>query len=281
MKEIISASRRTDLPRFFLDETIESFERGFIELVNPFNKKPYNVIIDKENVGAIVWWSKDYKVFLDRFDYFKKFNNFFQFTLNGYSDSHVQKLLEIGVTSSLDERIAQAKKLSEIKSPECITWRFDPIVFWVENNDVKNNLGDFEYISESLGGLGIERCVISFCDWNYRKVVRRAEKRGFKYLRTDMDEKKKYAKNLAVINKKNGIQTYSCASDALVDGEYVKKSRCIDGDLLGKIFGIDFSLSKDAGQREECGCTKSRDIGDYNQKCKHYCLYCYSNPLYQ
>jgi len=37
-------------------------------------------------------------------------------------------------------------------------------------------------------------------------------------------------------------------------------------------------MKKDPSQRKACRCTYSRDIGDYAQRCRHSCLYCYANP---
>jgi hypothetical protein len=40
------------------------------------------------------------------------------------------------------------------------------------------------------------------------------------------------------------------------------------------------SDNRDKGQREFCGCMKSKDIGEYNT-CVHLCEYCYANATKQ
>ena len=300
MKNIISASRRTDLPRWFLKPTIEAFKKESITLMNPFNNIPYSVSLRPDDIHSIVWWSKDYKKFVEsnNIEFFSRYNNFFQFTLNGYSQEKMQSFLEGGITSSLDERIAQMKILVDTFSPLQVTWRFDPIIVWKENTSIpdiesflqiegegltylaEQYLRDFEYLSGRIGKMGVSRCVISFVQY-YGKVLSRLN-RKFKenlgpFRDPPLEEKIEIARRLAIINKKNGIETFSCANDSIVDGKLIQKSHCIDGDLLEKLFSERASKSKDKGQRLECGCTNSRDIGAYNQKCQHSCLYCYGN----
>jgi len=50
-------------------------------------------------------------------------------------------------------------------------------------------------------------------------------------------------------------------------------------DNTDSLFGDDYLPNiklKDKGQRKECGCIMSKDIGMYNT-CNHLCTYCYAN----
>ncbi len=281
MKKIISASRRTDLPRWHLQETMENFKKEEVTLFNETSKQNYTITLKKDEIYCIVWWSRDYSIFLKQpyLDFFKQYNNFFQISLLGYMNPFIQKKLEPGVTSSLDERIEQVYKLVEEFSPKQIQWRFDPIVFWKSDEDgkIKHNLGDLKTISGCLGDMGVKRCVISFTTW-YAKSRKRAEIRNFPYHDPSEELKKKIAIKIAKINYNNKIRTYACADDPIVDDKLILKSHCIDGYVLEKLFKGKITKARDTAQRGQCGCTKSFDIGSYNQKCKHMCLPCYANP---
>jgi hypothetical protein len=282
---IISASRRTDLPRWYLDQTLVFFEQGYVELVNPFNQQPYRVDLTRENVKCIVWWSKDYQYYLENREavkFFSKFNQLFQFTINGYQNWDIAHLLEPGVTSSLDERIGQVRQLARVFSPQQVLWRFDPITFWKTiGGEEMNNTVDFPTISEALGNIGIKRCHIAFADL-YAKFKKRAMARfGNKVMfhEETIEKKREIAHGIAIINKYHGITTYSCAHDEIVnEDDGIFKAHCIDGELINLTFNLDMGVKKDPGQRNECGCAVSKDIGRYDQKCKHCCVYCYANP---
>lgn len=106
------------------------------------------------------------------------------------------------------------------------------------------------------------------------------------------------------------LEICACAEKADLSHHEILPSKCIDASLLLKVFGddptlVDFltktpckrpfevnepdlfsapsaeekkiiTLRKDPGQREECGCAESKDIGMYNT-CLHGCVYCYAN----
>lgn len=107
------------------------------------------------------------------------------------------------------------------------------------------------------------------------------------------------------------ITIATCCEDVDLSHYGIEKNHCIDGELLKKLFPDDTALMhylntgkeleeqsseldlfgssipsvmkiipieklKDKGQRESCGCIKSKDIGMYNT-CMHFCVYCYAN----
>ena len=63
-----------------------------------------------------------------------------------------------------------------------------------------------------------------------------------------------------------GIMHNKCVDPVLIKRISPELSEYIDGD----------ACRKDKGQRLECGCMKSKDIGQYNT-CPHLCKYCYAN----
>ena len=151
LKIVLSASRRTDIPAFYMPWFMEGIEKGWFEVKNPYTGKIRTVPATPMDVHTIVFWSKDFGPFLSK-GYGellekKGYHLFFNFTLNSASPD-----LEPGVPL-LEERLKQLRELALRFSPESILWRFDPICLYRTEAGDKNNLGDFEQIATAACGL--------------------------------------------------------------------------------------------------------------------------------
>jgi len=70
------------------------------------------------------------------------------------------------------------------------------------------------------------------------------------------------------------MQLTMCSQSAYSRANGVKEARCIDAQRLSDIAGYRIR-AKLKGNRKECGCYESKDIGDYDT-CPHGCVYCYA-----
>ena len=133
---VISASRRTDIPAFYMKWFMEHIEKGFFETINPYNGVKKVIDASCANIHTIVFWSKNFRPFLESGsgEKLKKmgYNLFFNFTINSQS-----KLLEPNIPP-LEERFAQLEELCCKFKPETINWRFDPICFYRPDNSGNN-----------------------------------------------------------------------------------------------------------------------------------------------
>ena len=263
-----------------------SINRGWIVVTNPFNRKVSIVPATPDKVHTIVFWSKNFGLFLEK-GYGEAlldmgYHLFFNFTIN--SDS---PLLEPNVPP-LMARIQQLTDLCDHYPIESINWRFDPICFFKTSDiqrEIQNNLTDFQMIAQKAFQLGIRRCITSFMD-DYAKIRKRiASKPGFIFIDPSLEKKKAILIWMKKILHTKKIELHTCceteALKALPIDSGIVKSACIPNDHLMKIYGGNLSLKKDTGQRTKrgCGCKISVDIGSYQQHpCYHNCLFCYANP---
>ncbi|MBP9022771.1 MAG: DUF1848 domain-containing protein [Spirochaetes bacterium] len=292
---IISASRATDIPAFYSDWLINRFDHGYSAKINPYDRSKISYI-SLENVKAIVFWSKNPKPLIDKLNYFdcRNISYYFQFTLNDYEKEY----LEPGIPK-LNERIETFQRLSEKIGKEKVIWRFDPLI--------KTDITSYEELIERLMKIAYiiipftNKLVFSFAEIeSYRKVRRAFNSRKDLFSKPPEDyqaaeeDKIDFVRKLsaAIPELKNlnpNFQIASCA-DAIDYSAYgIIPNRCVDDELLLKIsddeqlhrflrpdlFRDDYYL-KDRGQRKNCGCVVSRDIGAYDS-CPHFCLYCYAN----
>ncbi len=280
-KTVVSASRRTDIPAFFYEWLQEVLKKGHVELANPlFQTKTYTVDLRPENVHSIVLWSKNFKHVLDAPMHLDNYNLYFQYTINNYSKALEPNVPEYKYTLKVLDGLL--KKYN----PNQFNIRFDPIIISIkaENNPTPQNpekarLYAFENMCRDMSIFGINRITTSYLSL-YNHVKKTIERENIGVIFLDEEKQVSFFESMVEIADKYGITLYSCASPIIERVNSINKGHCIDGQLLEQLFGGKVKKSKDRGQRDECGCSCSKDIGEYangfkGMRCLHGCKYCY------
>lgn len=294
---IISASRSTDIPAFYAKWFINRLRAGYCVWYNPFNQQPMYVAF--KNTKAVVFWSKNPKPlipYLDELDE-RGIHYYFQFTLNDYDSEKLEPNV-----SSMEKRIETFQELSNKIGKEKVIWRFDPLIM-SDKIGIDELLNKVENIGTQLKGY-TEKLVFSFADIGniYKKVENNLKRLNINYREFTPQTMNEFAKGLQELNKNWHFSLATCAEQIDLKQYGVEHNRCIDGELMKRIFAEDtdfvYYLSygkmpkknslfpteipkkevnlKDKGQRKICGCMISKDIGMYNT-CPHFCVYCYAN----
>lgn len=279
MKKVVSASRRTDLVAFFPEWFASVLGKKGAEVQGP-SGSTYEVDLDPDAVHTVVLWSKNFQNMIDNFaglrDLLLDYDQLFcHFTITGLGGSFIER----GVPP-YRKALSQLDDLIEIVgTPDRVTIRFDPVVYWKDEGKTRTNLRIFEKMAPAIHEKGVKNIRISFAQW-YRKAKRRADKQGFPYVDPSLEKKWEDARLLARVAGGWGLRLFSCSQDFLTEIPGIRPSSCVDGRLLQELHpdGESVSHTKDKTQRAECRCTTSVDIGSYTQFCPNSCLYCYANP---
>ena len=285
---ILSVSRSTDIPAFYTDWFLKRLHECFCDWINPFNRQVYRVSF--EQTRMIVFWSKNPKPMYEHLDELERLgfrNYYFQFTLNDY----VREGLEPNVPS-IETRIETFKKMAKRIGKARVIWRFDPLLL-SPSLSIEDLLDRIDAIGRELNG-ATEKLVFSFADISeYRKVTHNLRDTGCREF--TFEEKMGFVEGLCAINKRLGFKLATCAEDIDLSKYGISHNKCVDDDLMVRLFhddavlmdylGAEYDMidgwtirksKKDKGQRKACGCVVSKDIGMYNT-CPHLCRYCYAN----
>ncbi|MCF0187761.1 MAG: DUF1848 domain-containing protein, partial [Bacteroidaceae bacterium] len=308
--EIISASRSTDIPAFYADWFFHRLKIGYSAWTNPFNGvKSY---VSYQNTRFIVFWSKNPEPLLKHLDYLDEqgIKCYVHYTLNDYEAER----LERGVPP-LAQRIDTFKRLVERLGFGGVIWRFDPLML-TDTIDIDALLAKIENIGDQLKGYTEKLVFSFADIASYRKVKANLERNHINYKEWTKEQMLDFGARLVELNKKKGwnYTLATCGEAADLDG--IEHNHCIDDALIIRrayndaalmrflkaelhqmpqpdLFGetpplpddaiiLDNGMyvtrgnNRDKGQREFCGCMKSKDIGEYNT-CIHLCEYCYAN----
>jgi len=269
---IISASRRTDIPAWYGDWFMNRIEAGEASYRNPFSNAIHKVSLKVEDVITFVFWTKNVAPFTSRLKQLLEmgYKAYFQYTVTGFGG-----VLESGVPS-WRKTVKSFKDLSDLLGSEAVRWRYDPIVIAPGyNRDF--HLNNFETILSSLEGY-TKVCHISFVQF-YKKTVQNfktlSDSIGASPSDPDDEDKISLALELKDMAVSRGITLQSCCYPML-NMAGIDQGACVDSDLV-------LSLRPDLGPlrlkpnptRKGCRCCDSRDIGGYDT-CIGGCIYCYA-----
>ena len=306
---IISASRSTDIPAFYAKWFFNRLTKGYCAWYNPFNQQ--KMYISFKNCRVIVFWTKNPEPiipYLHELDE-RKIHYYFQVTLNDY----VKEGFEPNV-ASVEKRVETFKRLSNMIGKEKVIWRFDPLII-TPTIGPRELLKRIWNIGNQLKGY-TDKLVFSFVDVKaYRKVQNNLVKETMLFTKEDVENAEaNHSQRIEIVEglqkirnawQQEGwnVEMATCAEDIDLESYGIEHNRCIDGELMKRIFADDKELVyylhtgklperdmfgetppipdkpknlKDKGQRKICGCMVSKDIGMYNT-CRHFCVYCYAN----
>jgi len=266
---IISASYKTDIPTFYGEWFSNRLNAGYCKMVNPYNRRAIHVDL-RRGVGGFVFWTKNVAPFLRVLSNVREkgFPFVVQHTINGYP-----RQLEYAVVDA-DRSVSNLRRISEEYGKRVPVWRYDTIVM-SSLTPVEFHLRNFERIAKQLEG-AVDEVVISFAQL-YRKTLLNmnaaAKTSDFSWNDPAPEEKRDLTVKLVQIADAHSMQLSICSQRSfLVPG--ATDARCVDAQRLSDVAGVAVAAAL-KGNRKECGCFASRDIGEYDT-CPHGCIYCYA-----
>jgi hypothetical protein len=275
---VVSASRRTDIPAFHSAWFLERLRLGYCTVRNPFDaRRERRVSLLPGDADCLVFWTRNPSPLvpgLPELDS-RQIPYYFQITLTGYP-----RLLE--PCADPEGSLLAFRRLSDLIGPERTLWRYDPLLLaepLVPGSSP--SLGadfhkrNFSRLISALSG-ATSRLTLSICD-EYAAAGRRFAAVGMR-LRPYAEAEGEYREILRFMAegaRSEGIEALSCAEAVEMESLGIGKGRCVDAPLMRRLWGIEADEKKDPGQRADCLCARSVDIGAYDS-CPAGCIYCYA-----
>lgn len=235
---IVSASRSTDIPAFYVDWFFERLKHGYSAWINPFNG--VTSYVSYSNMRFIVFWSKNPKPLLKHLDYLtdRNIGCYIQYTLNDYEAEGLEK----GVPP-IAQRIETFRMLVDKLGKGRVIWRFDPMIL-TDEISIDDLLAKVMNIGDQLKDY-TEKLVFSFADIApYRKVKSNLEKSGIRYIDWDEISMNEFASKLSEMNRERGwnFKLATCGEKINIEQYGIKHNRCIDDDLMIRFANHDKEL---------------------------------------
>jgi hypothetical protein len=273
---IISASYKTDIPTFYGEWFMNRLRAGYCKMINPYSLQVYTIDLTRQQVDGFVFWTKNIAPFLKYLPEVQErgYPFIIQHTINGYP-----RELEFRVIN-YNRTVEYVKELADTYGPHVAVWRYDPIII-SSLTPVEWHLRNFEGLARSMAGV-TDEVVISFAQI-YKKTKRNmdwaANEYGFDWKEhetTSLENMRHLVAELAHIAISYGAQLKVCSQKALLIPGVAAEARCVDAERLERVSGNSIvAKTKLIGNRKECGCFASKDVGEYDT-CPHGCVYCYA-----
>ena len=284
MAKIISASRRTDIPRYFARFFAERRKAGHVEFRNAFGGKGRVSLRDEDVLGYLFWtrfagpFAANLRALCD-----EGVPQVFHYTITGYGrdlEPH---------TPNTARAIEDFRSVSnQLPDPACIEWRYDPVIV-SDTYSVAWHLENFARIAGQLADA--TRVVNTSLVEPYLKTIRRVADSTVQYREIDPNRHKSAVKrfpnllqagesvhqllrDLANIASKHEMELRSCSNPELK----LPASQCCSAEMFapyGERLKPELADLPLRPSRKSCRCVETVDIGMDNT-CPAGCAYCYA-----
>ena len=261
---IIQTGNRTDIPAFYSEWFSNRLREGYVLVRNPFN--PFSVTrynLNPSVVDLIGFCSKNPAPMLRYMDLLRPYHQYWFVTITPYG-----KDIEPNVPDK-ESVMDTFRRLSGIVGVRSMGWRYDPIIIdeeWTVDRHVKV----FTDMCGKLDG-ATHTCVISFIDL-YEKVKLNYPEARRVPLQTQLQLTDQFVK----IAAQHHMVIKPCAEDPVLETVGADCSGCMTVQTFESAIGQNLIVPPNPGNRKECACYLTGDIGAYNT-CGHLCRYCYAN----